>query len=146
MINKIRTLIVSISAMFMFAVPLAIPAAVSAQAASGAADIQNSLCGGANELKVNTAQDCQAADITGSGGGFNAFLAKIINVFSIVVGVIAVIMIIVGGFRYITSGGKQESVSGAKTTIMYAIIGLVIVALAQLIVRFVLDKAINATP
>jgi hypothetical protein len=50
-------------------------------------------------------------------------------------------MIIVAGFRYITSGGKQESVTGAKNTILYAVIGLIIVALAQIIVRFVLNKA-----
>jgi hypothetical protein len=52
-------------------------------------------------------------------------------------------MIIIGGFRYITSGGKQESVTSAKNTILYAIIGLVIVALAQIIVRFVLSNSTN---
>ena len=57
------------------------------------------------------------------------------------VGIIAVIMIIVGGFRYIASGGKQESITAAKNTILYAIIGLVIVALAQIIVKFVLEKS-----
>ena len=49
-------------------------------------------------------------------------------------------MIIVGGFRYITSGGNDTSVTSAKNTILYAIIGLVVVALAQLIVRFTLSK------
>ena len=59
----------------------------------------------------------------------------------LVVGSISVIMILVGGFRYVTSGGKQESVTGAKNTILYALVGLVIVALSQIVVRFVLDKA-----
>jgi hypothetical protein len=49
-------------------------------------------------------------------------------------------MIILGGFKYITSGGDTGNVTGAKNTILYAIVGLVIVALAQIIVRFVLDK------
>jgi hypothetical protein len=58
----------------------------------------------------------------------------------VIVGVAAVIMIIIGGFRYITSSGDSASVNSAKNTILYAIIGLVIVALAQVIVRFVLNQ------
>jgi hypothetical protein len=50
-------------------------------------------------------------------------------------------MIIIGGFRYITSGGDSGSVSSAKNTVLYAIVGLIIVALAQVIVRFVLSKS-----
>jgi hypothetical protein len=50
-------------------------------------------------------------------------------------------MIIYGGFRYITSGGESGSISSAKNTILYAIIGLIIVALAQFIVKFILAKA-----
>jgi hypothetical protein len=50
-------------------------------------------------------------------------------------------MILIGGFRYITSGGDSGNVSGAKNTILYAIVGLVIVALAQFIVRFVLSQS-----
>jgi TRAP-type C4-dicarboxylate transport system permease small subunit len=68
-------------------------------------------------------------------------LKRIINIFSVIVGVIAVIMIIIGGLKYITSGGESSNVSGAKNTIIYAIVGLVIVALAQFIVRFVLSNA-----
>jgi hypothetical protein len=64
----------------------------------------------------------------------------IVNVFSWIVGVIAVIMIIIGGLRYITSGGDSGNVTSAKNTILYAIIGLVIVALAQIIVRFVIGQ------
>ena len=63
-----------------------------------------------------------------------------INIISIVVAVIAVIMIIIGGFKYITSNGDSGAVSGAKNTILYAVVGLVVVALAQVIVRFVVGK------
>jgi len=68
-------------------------------------------------------------------------IETVINILSLIVGVVAVIMIIVGGLKYITSGGDSGNVSGAKNTILYAIIGLVVVALAQVIVRFVLEKA-----
>ncbi len=72
-------------------------------------------------------------------------ITNIINIFSVIVGVIAVIMIIVGGLKYITSGGESSNVSGAKNTIIYAIVGLIVVALAQFIVRFVLTNTNNAT-
>lgn len=65
---------------------------------------------------------------------------RIIQTFSIIVGAASVIMIIYGGFRYITSGGESGRVGSAKNALLYAIIGLVIVALAQLIVHFVLNQ------
>jgi len=67
-------------------------------------------------------------------------VTAIINIFSVIIGVTAVIMIMVGGFRYITSGGDSSNITSAKNTVVYAIIGLVIVAMAQFIVKFVLDK------
>ena len=78
----------------------------------------------------------------------NNTITTVINVLSVLVGIIAVIMIIVGGYRYITSGGDSTKVTSAKNTLLYAIIGLVIVALAQVIAQFVLSKATQngATP
>jgi hypothetical protein len=70
----------------------------------------------------------------------NDIIEDVIMIFSLVVGVISVIMIIVGGLKYITSGGDSGSVGGAKNTILYAVIGLVVVALAQIVVRFVLSR------
>lgn len=67
-------------------------------------------------------------------------ITQVINIFSWIVGVAAVIMIMVGGFRYVTSQGDSNNISAAKNTILYAIIGLVVVALSQVIVRFVINK------
>lgn len=64
----------------------------------------------------------------------------IVNIFTLVVGVISVIMIIIGGLKYITSTGDAGKVDSAKNTILYAVVGLVIVVLAQVIVRFVLGE------
>jgi TRAP-type C4-dicarboxylate transport system permease small subunit len=77
--------------------------------------------------------------------GLNQIITLVINVFTVIVGFIAIVMMIYGGFKYITSGGDSGNVTAAKNTIMYALIGLVVVALAQLIVRFVLGKANNVT-
>ena len=84
-----------------------------------------------------TIADCQE---TGDNS-FGFLVKKIINIFSIVVGAVSVIMIIIGGFRYIISGGDSGGVSGAKNTILYAIVGLLIVLFAQVIIRFILTNA-----
>ena len=79
----------------------------------------------------------------GSGGdpeSINKTISNIVNILSSLAGVAAVVMIIVGGFRYITSAGDSTRVTSAKNTIIYALIGLVIIALAQIIVRFVFNK------
>ena len=137
MIKKIKTLIVSMAAMLTMLAPMALmPMTVSA------ADIQDSVCYGADKLQVSTAPSGANCSTSTQGGvsSFNKLLTEIINVISVVVGIIAVIMIIFAGFRYITSGGASDKVGNAKNTILYALIGLVIVALAQLIVKFVLNK------
>ncbi len=64
-----------------------------------------------------------------------------INVFSMIVGVAAIIMIIVGGLKYILSQGEGSNTASAKNTILYAIVGLVVVVMAQVIVKFVLAKS-----
>lgn len=76
---------------------------------------------------------------------FSSIIKRIINIFSILVGAVSVIMIIIGGFRYIVSNGDSNGVTGAKNAILYAIVGLVIVLFAQVIVRFVLSNATAAT-
>jgi hypothetical protein len=54
-------------------------------------------------------------------------------------------MIVLSGFKYITSGGDANKVSSAKSSLVYAIIGLVIVVLAQVIVHFVIIRS-DPTP
>lgn len=77
--------------------------------------------------------------------GVSALAVKVVNLFSIIVGIVSVIMIIYAGFRYVTSGGESNSISSAKNTLIYAIIGLVIVVLAQLIVHYVLNTAASVS-
>ena len=56
------------------------------------------------------------------------------------VGAISVIMLIIGGLRYVLSSGNASAVEGAKNTILYALIGIVVAALSFAMVRFVVDK------
>jgi len=138
MFQNIRNTVVSLlSAITLLAVPLAIPALAAADTPS----IQNSVCTGAGTLQVNTtgSGDCTSQTTNGTNK-INSFIGTIINVFTAIVGVVAVIMIVVGGFQYITSGGDSGKISTAKNTIIYALIGLIFVALAQVFVQFVLNK------
>lgn len=106
------------------------PVTVSADAASDACDgIQ----------LVDPTAKCD--DAAGGQSAFSSLLRTVINVFSIVVGAVSVIMIIIGGFRYVISGGDSNSTKAAKDTILYSVIGLVIVLFAQVIVRFVISNA-----
>ncbi|HVO86164.1 MAG TPA: pilin [Candidatus Binatia bacterium] len=81
-----------------------------------------------------------SCDSSPSGNGLSDTVAAIINVLSVAVGAAAVIMIIYGGFRYVSSAGNDTATASARKTIIYAIVGLVIVALAQVIVHFVLNN------
>lgn len=65
-------------------------------------------------------------------------MTPIINTLLFILGAISVIMIIVAGIRYTTSGGDSGAVTSAKNTLMYSIIGLVVAILAYAIVNFVL--------
>ena len=80
------------------------------------------------------------------GTTVNRIVVLVIDILSTIVGIVAVIMIIWGGFKYITSGGDSGNIGTAKNTILFAIVGLIIVAMAQGIAVFVLDEATPTTP
>jgi len=67
-----------------------------------------------------------------------AYISLIINVLLGLIGVVAVIMLIYGGFRYVLSAGDEKATTGAKNTILFAIIGIVVAVLAFAIVNFVI--------
>lgn len=124
---KITLLAGSLLALFTFAPAVPVAAQVSKQLGCG----------------VNAASGVSGCDQSGQDATktLNGTVTNIINILSAIVGVIAVIMIIIAGFRYITSGGSSEQVSSAKKAIIYAVIGLAIVALAQTITQFVISQA-----
>lgn len=91
---------------------------------------------------ISGSENPQTCD-TSSANTINTLIARAISILSFIVGVAAVIMIIVGGFRYVTSGGDSSSVNSAKDTILYAIIGLAVALLAQVFVKFVLNRLLR---
>ena len=122
----------SIAAAMMFAfAALLTPLALSTPANAQSCDTNSGIQGGIN--CANPGDDVPQ-DLFGQEGIFTT----IVNILLFVIGAICVIMLIWGGIRYTTSAGNAASVTAAKNTIMYAIIGLVIAFLAFAIVNWVL--------
>ena len=101
---------------------------------------QEEICKGSGGTWNGSTQTCTNPNAGGSLFGKGSLFENIINVMLFVVGAIAVIMIIIGGIRYIVSAGDSNAVQGAKNTIMYAIIGLIVAVLAYALVNFVLSS------
>lgn len=140
MIQKIKIALISLAFGLGLGAPALVPAVASAAESN---TITTGICQGANNAaQGNNGGDCTAG--TTDNSGLKTIANKIVNLFSIIVGIVAVIMIIYGGFRYITSGGDSGRVGNAKNTLIYAIIGLIIVALAQFLVHYVFTTATSA--
>lgn len=97
------------------------------------ADAQSDICNGVGA--TGGGSNC-----SGSGPSLGTIVQDVVNILSLVVGIVSVIMIIIGGFQYITSQGDSGKIAGAKNTIIYALVGLVVVAFSQALVKFVLNK------
>ena len=69
---------------------------------------------------------------------FATIVGRVISLFLFVLGIGAVFMIILGGFRYVTSNGDSGKLEGAKNTILYSVVGLVVAIFAYALVNFVL--------
>ncbi|MFZ1323854.1 MAG: pilin [Candidatus Saccharimonadales bacterium] len=72
--------------------------------------------------------------------GEDGVILRVVKIVSLAVGVAAVLMLILGGLKYITSNGDANSISSAKNTILYALIGLAVAVFSQAIVVFLLSR------
>lgn len=95
-----------------------------------AIEVFNNCAGGGNSSVCSSAGTDKA----------DSMVKIIINTLLSLLGIIAVIMIIVGAIRYTASAGDSARIKGAKDTVMYSVIGLVVAILSFTIVNFVLDK------
>lgn len=138
MIKRIKQMILTTMAMAALVSPFVL-APVAAHAETF--ELQSSLCGGVDGQFLNADGTCE--NNQEAGQQVNDTVKLGLNLFSAIVGIIAVVMIIVGGVKYITSQGESSNVTAAKNTILYAVVGLVVVALSQVIVRFVLSRFIT---
>jgi hypothetical protein len=65
------------------------------------------------------------------------------NIIALIAGVAAIILIVSSGFSFVTSGGNSEAVANARRRIIYSLAGLVVIALAWTIIRFITDRVIK---
>lgn len=97
-------------------------------------------CGGAAGSTDSGKQICGAKD---DPDGLSKIMKNIINAILFLLGIIAVVMIIIGGIKYTTSNGDSNAIASAKNTILYAVIGLVVAIMAYSIVNFVVGALIK---
>lgn len=67
-------------------------------------------------------------------------IAAILGTAYLIAGIVAVIVIIVGGIRYASSNGDSAGVQSGKNTILYAVVGLIVVIMAAAITNFVIER------
>ena len=72
-----------------------------------------------------------------TGDDLPGIASKVVDVMLFIVGILAVIMIIFSGIRYITAHGDKGQVESAKNTLIYSIVGLVVAIIAYAIVSWV---------
>jgi len=89
------------------------------------------------------AEAAKSADQPAALDGSNGVFKNIVNTALYIIGALSVLMLIYGGIRYTVSGGDTASVTAAKNTILYAIIGIIVALLAYAIVNFVLGALIG---
>ncbi len=111
---------------------LSLALAVTFTLAPAASAFSGTTQGGADAARGSD----QTADLFGDAGIFST----ITNVLLYILGAISVIMIIIGGLRYVVSGGNSTNVTAAKNTILYAIVGIVVALLSYAIINFVLGS------
>lgn len=126
--KRISKYLTSLAIVALLAMPfLVLPATVQAQANFG---LEN----------VETGLDGALAD-----GDPREMVGRIINVALGFLGVIAVAIILMGGFKWMTAGGNEEKVSEAKKLLGAGVIGLAIVLAAWAVSTFVINSIYNAT-
>ena len=105
-------------------------------------DLFNNSCTGGDTSNSAVCTDKGVSQTPGSNSlyGKDGILTKGAGLLSLVVGITSVVMIMFGGLKYINSRGDPAKAAGAKNTIVYSVIGLVLAIFAQAIIIFVLNK------
>ena len=105
----------------------ALPMAVLAEDTLGTSYVETGLAGALGTKDIRTT------------------IAQIINVALGLLGIVAVVIILAGGFTWMTAAGNEENVEKAKKMIFAGIIGLAIILSAYAIAKFVIDSLVTAT-
>lgn len=135
MLHKLKLILISASAVITFTAStmgLAVYLSPTVSAQPVMASFTNQACTGLNQ-------------VGGSGCGHGSstishLMTVVLNILSIVAGFIAVVMVIVSGIKFMTAAGDASQISSARQSLIYALVGIIVVAFSQFIVHFVIGK------
>lgn len=125
-------LFVSLGCLFLFALPVA---------PVFAADVFSGVCEGAAEDST-VCQDLET-DQTRDDNSFygpDGILTRAARLIGMLVGIASIILIIIGGFKYVVAAGDPSKITSARDTILYAVLGILLAISTQAIVIFVLRR------
>lgn len=124
--KRIKLVLASLLLSFVWLAPVAVTHAATTQ----------------TEAKSKICESLGSTDCAPVGGERTVpgIVQVAVNLLSWIVGIAAVFAIIFGGFRYVTALGDSSKISSAKDTILFALIGIAVVAMAQILVRFIVGR------
>lgn len=107
---------------------------------ASATDVFNGICHQAGTTAAaNGSPVCHTSGANNISGP-NGIIIKVANIFAFIGGVASVIVIMIGGFMYITSGGDAGKANSGRSAVTYAVVGLVVIVLGRAIIGFVMSK------
>lgn len=98
------------------------------------------ICKNTPEATVCKEQESSPTPECNSIYGECGILTKAAKLLARIVGVVSLVVIIIGGMRYVLASGDPSKINSAKSTIIFAIAGLVIASLAQTIAVFIISR------
>ncbi len=127
--KKIIATILSLTTMFALALAITVPLQANATSTIGVEDLG---------LKYGADTGLGSTDI-------RTTIAKIIRVAMSLLGIVAVVIVLIGGFKWMTAGGNDDQVGEAKKWIFSGVIGLAIILSAYALASFVINQLVTAT-
>ncbi len=128
----LKTILISIVSLISFSL---LPTSVFA------VDVVSPICDGTNG--INSSAVCHDNNPSGTANplfGPSGVLTTAISLLSFLLGIVSVLIIIVAAIKFIVSQGDPQKVTTARNTIIYAVVGIFVASIAQVIVAFVLKK------
>jgi hypothetical protein len=137
----------------LLGVLIALPVFIASQLIMGTPIVLAEAAGDPDDLVGGGGSELSADALLGGVGGetglgdedFDKTVGSLINVALGLLGVIAIVIVLAGGFLWMVAGGNEEKVSKAKRLLIAGVIGLAIILSAYAISSFVLSSLISAT-
>jgi len=105
--------------------------------AAAATNVFKDVC---SKSSAQSSAACQKPTTTNPLTGSNGLIINITHIIAVVAGAVAVIVIIISGFKFVLSNGDAAQATAARNSILYALVGLVVIIMASSIISLVMSK------